>query len=1773
MEKIQALYKSYLDAGIISPSTTLEQFAAANEEQLSTLYNQGIESNIVSKETNIDLFTSAWGLKKKDGADMDSNSADGSLVSQRPEPTEQDYFEGTFGDILRGYDSLIPFGIGDFVDDMARSVASGYYQGVASEDASDLLLRGSLSTEEDIASFIESNKNRETYGASKEMQEYMKIYEENDKSFMGVVLGLLESGLTVVPELILSSLTSMATNTDSLVAGVSALGTGAGIGAATGAGAGTVALPVIGTVGGAAAGAITGAAAAVPYAFAAAGTTLEMGATFSELLTEEADGEKLNAEKIREILNDPEKFTNIRNKAVARGLAIGAVDAFTGRLGGKVAGKILSKTRTIKGATKAVAAAAGIEGLGGSVGEIAGSVAADQELDISDVILEGLAEIPGGFRDVISTRFSSPSYKINGKKATADQIDELIETMSLEQLQKTKIKIENDYSGRSSKLQNRIVKLSAEKQIQEANPGLNKETVNTLTKLQVELDGLNNNKTEPAKIRKAQIKKQMSEIENAKVSDQKTPESDAVRDYNAERFDLLSDEDKVLANKIEDETKRNKFVNNKTSKTNEGIRINETEAAEKALADPNSDEATLIAATRKMEEPTAPFNAGAISDVQKDLNVNQEDNTEVSETEEVTYTLPEDPKEARKDFEVIDNREGKAGYEIEEDGEGKWVVRNKKTGKIVYSKTKKNADVLATRDGANLNWDYGEGDVLEVVSQETTADATPSIEENIEEEIKTEEVNSVRTKIRNLIDKATAPDEVVQAAKRFLKLKTNLIIDRKLFVDNANLIIKGLTPSKTGPQGEIYETEALNIDKADKYTTKEKTFQEGEQKKIDEKAFADLTGLSPEEFTLDQMRRILYESKENNLSPEEKLKLKQTKKTIIAQGLKNAFNKYASVVDAMVNKGVDPFSKNKEKITLSEKDKKILKEFLDIDISLLSEDTAIRALDSMVNFATNQSVGGMLEVASIAKGKKEAKKMGGKIEAKPLKYLFGGKRMGNIWNKYIATIPLTIENMFKSQETARNFERDSGFLGIRNGVAKGEKVSRDIFQAYYDKFIQPSNLIKSIRRGATKTMPNGKRFTDKENDTERGLFAFMRRTVDGTEIEQIEEFKRRKGLVEQSIVELRNDNQSEKADLYQKLYDKILKDSNTIEEVDSKTDAINKEAVEWMTNEWTKARPELENVSLSIYNRTLGKDISYTPDSFITLENVTTEPALGEPLFQPENEYIYDEESGVLKPKDPSYKLPMNPEGTTNRYVNLGFDSNNSNNLRAAYADVFTASSIRQLQGFISSPSFEKIIPNKSDRDLLTERFKFYVDAKRGIQKGQEKWLKNLNKFAGLGVSRVLGGPTQYVKQLVPFVNTAVNLMGNPSAVYEGIKLITTNKDAVNWLDNSGVEIAKRGVQSVTNLEGTDSKLESDSEGKLGLVGDVINNAQNAWLKGFLVNPDRFAARSSFMSYYLDSLKKQGIDSANIDWSTHESNQEALSYATQQTARQQNTSDVDLQGKLFSGKDPVSQVARKVFFPFANFLLNQKTRMYADVGAVFSKSNTSQDKIQAGKSLTGLVAETAAFNALGLFITQSLAGIARELRGTEEDDEQLNKQFESRIKGRAGQTLNDIISPIPFLNPTTTEGVNSLIRTFDAEDPFQFFVNNPEGLIDRLGVLGIGVQKARAVLDIVTLGTTGKYTDRFGNKKEIDPKYKDDILAQAPIYTFYLLGLLPLEAGSIIDYNMRAYKKTKVKKQNTPTSTVKENKKKKSKKSKLKPRFSKKDPSRFSGKKPTRFNN
>jgi len=136
--------------------------------------------------------------------------------------------------------------------------------------------------------------------------------------------------------------------------------------------------------------------------------------------------------------------------------------------------------------------------------------------------------------------------------------------------------------------------------------------------------------------------------------------------------------------------------------------------------------------------------------------------------EEVTpelYTLPETKKEWVNDFNIIDNRDGKAGLEInEDDGKtGRWYVENNKTGFIGAVKTK--AEAQEVINDPDL-MDYGEGQPIIVepkIQEDAEARDIPDVEpaEGVQEvrESAVEEKEKIVSPIQeNLLEGETIVD-------------------------------------------------------------------------------------------------------------------------------------------------------------------------------------------------------------------------------------------------------------------------------------------------------------------------------------------------------------------------------------------------------------------------------------------------------------------------------------------------------------------------------------------------------------------------------------------------------------------------------------------------------------------------------------------------------------------------------------------------------------------------------------------------------------------------------------------------------------------------------------------------------------------------------------------------------------------------------------------------------------------------------------------------------
>jgi hypothetical protein len=458
---------------------------------------------------------------------------------------EKDFFEGGVKSTLRFLDTYIPGNLGEAIDDTARTLASGYATGQLISAGNDLMLTGKLPNDEDIDNLIKYDKMVKELGPSDALIKFQKKSEETGGGWFGFLRGVMDNP-TVLPELLVNSAATMATNKEAILAGAGTVLTNALATAAT-AGAPTAGV-------GAAPGFIAGATAAIPVAMGLASGIVTTGATFAELLQQELGTDENGnpveptQENIKAVLENPEKFNRIRNKSIVKGAAVGFIDFVTGRTASAVGAKILSKSaaKSATGeATKAayttsVGAGSAIESTGGAFGEFAGTALAGEKQSLENILFEGITEMPLGALSTFQARMATPVYKVNNKKVTGEQLDEIIDTMEPADLAKANIKIENDYEGRNKRMQDKVVTGAIASEVRAAKPELNDATVNAIVGLQKQLDALDGNKTQVAKDKAAQIKAEIKNLEENPIIETKPTEQDAIQEQAAGQVPVQS---------------------------------------------------------------------------------------------------------------------------------------------------------------------------------------------------------------------------------------------------------------------------------------------------------------------------------------------------------------------------------------------------------------------------------------------------------------------------------------------------------------------------------------------------------------------------------------------------------------------------------------------------------------------------------------------------------------------------------------------------------------------------------------------------------------------------------------------------------------------------------------------------------------------------------------------------------------------------------------------------------------------------------------------------------------------------------------------------------------------------------------------------------------------------------------------------------------------------------------------------------------------------------
>jgi len=998
-------------------------------------------------------------------------------------------------------------------------------------------------------------------------------------------------------------------------------------------------------------------------------------------------------------------------------------------------------------------------------------------------------------------------------------------------------------------------------------------------------------------------------------------------------------------------------------------------------------------------------------------------------------------------------------------------------------------------------------------------------------------------RVRRLIRKAIKSEnqaEVVGMAKLFSKIDPSLVDDIDNYIALAESVLNAVRPSKQNVKDPALR-QAVNIESIAEYANEQIAKQEENRKRelMAEYKYLVDSGVLTDDLSAKEMQEIinLIENPTAEFDPEADQKK--------LNFLQNRLASMEAVFRYILNNNINPFTG--EEVVIDPKDAELIKRLLNMDLNEMSVRDAAKVVEAMDNYLMNNITSGLEAAVRSYEGAQNAKQLvaQGK-KARPLRSYFN-KTIGRFFGEQMISLPLLFEKMFPGIKNSAKIMQMMGLVDVINGSNKAIRQHNDLMTEY-----SKQDFYKE------------KGFMEAKNVYERGMLSFLKRNLIGTKTEIRDEFKRRAEIIKQSIDALREngtDKEIEMADLYQEAYDKLGVAELDLDVIESNADQMNKDAVAWMINEWGKYYGELADVSLSVYNSILGSDTNYTPDRYKSLS--AEDQGLDEALlnsgsgFMMSMDYTDKNKTGVLMEATRPKVLP------NGRYISLDFDVNNFNSLKGALVDINTAAAIRQVDGFVKSKAFNKLVPEAKDRKILTKRINTYIQRAKGKRTVTTDTIKDVERLAnfitGLGVGKALAGLDQPIKQTIPvMINTVINSGGTMTFV---------NADMNEAINRSGMPIANRGLESQAAVESIDRLLEKTG----GLGAEAIKKLEDLnqfWLKTLLAKPDVWVARSSFITYYLKDMKSKGENVKDIDWSKHEWDKDSAQYAQLMVDRQQNISDDKLAGDFLSSDDPTKRIARKVIMPFATFIMNQKARMHNDFLALRSKDTSVEDRKSAIKSLTGLGAELFAYQLIAYGVkTLVYDNIANLLVGDDDEEEKKDKSLlglkmtskqYSATKFPVKSIVGDILSPLPIFDDLITMGFDKVMENFPqvSDEDIKKAVeekntilrlqgkdemddNAKTKFIDQLksdsiysvafkndgqsgrayGMMGIAYDTYKELIDLSAMAYTGEFEDEYQGRvtnkylPEEDRKILQNI--SVPLMILYSTGIAPKDLGTV----------------------------------------------------------
>ena len=865
---------------------------------------------------------------------------------------------------------------------------------------------------------------------------------------------------------------------------------------------------------------------------------------------------------------------------------------------------------------------------------------------------------------------------------------------------------------------------------------------------------------------------------------------------------------------------------------------------------------------------------------------------------------------------------------------------------------------------------------------------------------KVRQANALRTRLATVSKRDKLKPELRDIATALSKVQPSMLNNLQDYIDRAKEALTAMSPSRLVGE-EVKEATLIDFKDFAKYANKlldeqnDALNQDKSQEYKDLKESGEVSG----DMSLKEIEEYLKKSEEDA-----KFEENARKEKILAEYAKASFANSKETVEDMIDEG-----------EVSEEDLPLIKGFININTDDMNPKMAVKAADELRNYIHNGSKTGMGKILSNYLGSVGSKAMAQKTTVNKILSVGGvknlvlkgidavtGKAMGLVklpgtnlsgwysdtWLEYVSQID-NIGVTAMGEKNWLEFKKLSGFDDIVSGFVRNKKEIDSFTNEFVKKY--------------KKKKVDGKSVFSNYNATQAGIIADLYREVGSTPEEVAENFEDRKELLSQTLDYMKSKVRYKfDYEIMKELYDKLgIEKATSGKEVFNSAPKLMQDVVNDMVNEWDKYYPSAKRVAEEQYGILLGQNKNYTPYRYKVVSNKISD---SDPLYD-KGGYVSDfdildtEEVGTFKKVSKVKNLPtMN--GEVVRIPSYNFFQNNIDALSQTGNNINTIAGVNQFSGFTKSPYYKDIIKDDDSRNLLTSRMIYNIskltDRERiSTDRTRRGLLKVINAFSGLGTRLGLGAFSAGGTQALPaLTNTLVNLEMNPVQMLRATKMILTPSER-EWLNNLDETISGRGAESTTSLDYAekmftnkmfDNKVVETTED----IVKGISNLAKIYVDYSLVKSDVFAAKISWLSYYLTELEKKGVNVSNIKLSDTKVDKEAAKIADRKVQKEQNVNISELSGKLFSSKSLGLRLLRSSLLAFQSYTISSRDKIKTNMSILFNPSSlsTAEEKIEAMNSIAATIAEQITFSKVKAGIRNIVIAGAFAAVGEEESEEE-----------------------------------------------------------------------------------------------------------------------------------------------------------------------------------------